>query len=284
LSAFTGGNSTTGHVPDAAFAAPEEFVVGILCGVFSVGGSVSENALVARVGSMRLAEGVAMLCSRVGVFSSIESCSIASPADGNVARYRVTVPGRWMAVLTRQVRLLTESTHQALTEMSRDADDGAFEVFNDVVLDEVSRIDVLGVEEHPKVYDLTIPSTLNFGLANGLQVRDTAETGYMQRRLMKVLRRDVSPQHQEQSSKRAKFRCASWVKTAFTSRSCSPESVTQTFTRLETSGLRAFSQWFRVMRLQARLLPWVPRFLSSRWVRVLVLEPLLTPAEPVSTA
>lgn len=36
-----------------------------------------------------------------------------------------------------------------------------------------------------KVYDVTVPSTLNFGLANGLQVRDTSRTGYMQRRIAK---------------------------------------------------------------------------------------------------
>ena len=35
------------------------------------------------------------------------------------------------------------------------------------------------------MYDLTIPTTLNFGLANGLQVRDTSSTGYIQRRLIK---------------------------------------------------------------------------------------------------
>jgi DNA-directed RNA polymerase II subunit RPB1 len=35
------------------------------------------------------------------------------------------------------------------------------------------------------MYDLTIPTTLNFGLANGLQVRDTSTTGYIQRRLIK---------------------------------------------------------------------------------------------------
>jgi len=34
---------------------------------------------------------------------------------------------------------------------------------------------------------LTIPTTLNFGLANGLQVRDTSQTGYIQRRLIKGL-------------------------------------------------------------------------------------------------
>ena len=62
-----------------------------------------------------------------------------------------------------------------------------FEVYNDVVLDKITEINIIGVEKHPKVYDLTIPSTLNFGVANGLQVRDTSTTGYIQRRLIKGL-------------------------------------------------------------------------------------------------
>ena len=56
-----------------------------------------------------------------------------------------------------------------------------------VSLDKIVEINIIGVENHPKVYDLTIPSTLNFGLANGLQVRDTSTTGYIQRRLIKGL-------------------------------------------------------------------------------------------------
>ena len=58
---------------------------------------------------------------------------------------------------------------------------------NDVVLDEISEINLVDVTKHPKVYDLTIPTTFNFGLANGLQVRDTAKTGYIQRQLIKGL-------------------------------------------------------------------------------------------------
>ena len=54
-------------------------------------------------------------------------------------------------------------------------------------MDKIVEINIIGVENHPKVYDLTIPSTLNFGLANGLQVRDTSTTGYIQRRLIKGL-------------------------------------------------------------------------------------------------
>jgi hypothetical protein len=57
--------------------------------------------------------------------------------------------------------------------------------YNDIVLDKIVEINIIGIEKYPKVYDLTIPSTLNFGLANGLQVRDTSDTGYIQRKLIK---------------------------------------------------------------------------------------------------
>eukprot|EP00798_Chlamydomonas_sp_ICE-L_P032327 gene32327-biopygen4409 len=50
---------------------------------------------------------------------------------------------------------------------------------NDVVLDPIKSIDIIGVEEHPKLYDVTVPSTLNFILANGLGCRDTSDTGYI---------------------------------------------------------------------------------------------------------
>jgi len=56
---------------------------------------------------------------------------------------------------------------------------------NDVVIDPIVLIEKLPVNEYPKVYDVTVPTTLNFGLANGLQVRDTSQTGYIQRRLIK---------------------------------------------------------------------------------------------------
>jgi DNA-directed RNA polymerase II subunit RPB1 len=56
---------------------------------------------------------------------------------------------------------------------------------NDVILDEIVAMEIVDPALHPKMYDLTIPKTLNFGLANGLQVRDTSTTGYIQRRLIK---------------------------------------------------------------------------------------------------
>jgi small nuclear ribonucleoprotein (snRNP)-like protein len=62
-----------------------------------------------------------------------------------------------------------------------------YEKVENVVLDPIVEIIPLSPEKYPKMYDLTIPTTLNFGLANGLQVRDTSQTGYIQRRLIKGL-------------------------------------------------------------------------------------------------
>jgi len=44
-----------------------------------------------------------------------------------------------------------------------------------------------GFAAYPKMYDITVPATLNFALANGLVVRDTADSGYMQRQLVKAM-------------------------------------------------------------------------------------------------
>lgn len=57
---------------------------------------------------------------------------------------------------------------------------------NDIVLDVIVKIRKKNGSEYNKVYDLTVPSTLNFGLANGLHVVDTGDTGYVQRKIIKA--------------------------------------------------------------------------------------------------
>ena len=56
---------------------------------------------------------------------------------------------------------------------------------NDTVLDKIICIEQIKPIDGSKVYDLTVPETLNFGLANGLHVVDTADTGYLARKLVK---------------------------------------------------------------------------------------------------
>ena len=57
---------------------------------------------------------------------------------------------------------------------------------NDTVLDAITEINKIDISRYSKVYDLTIPSTLNFGLANGLHVVDTADSGYLSRKFIKA--------------------------------------------------------------------------------------------------
>lgn len=61
-----------------------------------------------------------------------------------------------------------------------------FNFKNDIVLDTIVSIRKKDGLEYKKVYDLTVPSTLNFGLANGLHVVDTGDTGYVQRKIIKA--------------------------------------------------------------------------------------------------
>ena len=151
------------YVPSEAFISPKSFVKGLLTGYFSTILESNES-----VYSERLAEGISMLCSRLGIFCQ----------------------------LTPEHKIRIQSKKQFLQEISLlNADtlfiDDEISTYNNVALDKIMEINLVDVKLHPKVYDLTIPSTLNFGLANGLQVRDTAQTGYLQRKIIKGLE-DIS--------------------------------------------------------------------------------------------
>ena len=153
--------SITESIPIYAFVAGEEFVCGLVKGYFfSVYEEKKENTVLRKnTGSKTNMEGFSMLCSRVGLFSQL------TPEE-----YTITISVKEY----RQKILGLDSSSSEWIHV------------NDVVLDEIIEILPLDTGSHPKVYDLTIPSTLNFGLANGLHVRDTATSGYIQRRMIKI--------------------------------------------------------------------------------------------------
>jgi hypothetical protein len=49
-----------------------------------------------------------------------------------------------------------------------------FEKYNDIVKDKITDIKIISDHKEIKLYDVTVPSTLNFQIANGLNVRDTS--------------------------------------------------------------------------------------------------------------
>jgi DNA-directed RNA polymerase beta' subunit len=190
LNKFVGHGAEHKHVPTESFISNEWFIVGLLNGYFSGDGTVSKNSVEVGSASSRLIEGISMLCSRFGIFGKVFKTQLKSNNFGtkNIKpTHRFAIRAQWGKIFAEKIHLLEEKKQERLRNIRWGKSHRNFETYNDVVLDKIVEINIIGVEKHPKVYDLTIPSTLNFGIANGMQVRDTSTTGYIQRRLIKGL-------------------------------------------------------------------------------------------------
>ena len=188
---LVGHKAENKHVPTEAFTASNEFIIGLLNGYYSGDGSISKNSIDVGSASQRLIEGISMLCSRLGIFgrtSKVQMKKNNLQTKNIKPTYRLSISAHWACKFADQISFIEEvKNHKLKTKKWNNKKHMNFDTYNNVVLDKITEINILGIEKYPKVYDLTIPSTLNFGLANGLQVRDTSQTGYIQRRLIKGL-------------------------------------------------------------------------------------------------
>lgn len=190
LTRLVGSGAAKKHIPTEAYIANLDFVKGIVNGYFSGDGTVSQNSIEASSASSRLIEGINMLCSRLGIFGKVFKTQLKRNNFGTkhiLPSYRMSIRAQWGKVFSDKITLIEPNKQQKLSLIRWREYHSNFKTHNDVVLDPIVEINLVSVEKHPKVYDLTIPTTLNFGLANGLQVRDTSQTGYIQRRLIKGL-------------------------------------------------------------------------------------------------
>eukprot|EP00873_Tetraselmis_striata_P027018 jgi/Tetstr1/447282/TSEL_034719.t1 len=163
-----------GEISPETFFASERFVKGLLesylnskkCAVTEEGIVVNDTAIVL--------EGLSVLLNRIGVVTEIS-------ADA------MTVTGAYASRVAAVLKL-DRPGHLASHHSTAPAAESYFaETKNDVVMDEIVSIEEIVPRRFQKMYDLTIPKTLNFALANGLQVRDTSESGYIQRKLIKAM-------------------------------------------------------------------------------------------------
>jgi DNA-directed RNA polymerase beta' subunit len=190
LKKWLGHKAENKYVPSEAFIANENFIKGLLNGYYSGDGSISKNSIDVGSASKRLIEGISMLCSRFGIFGKVSMSQLKQNNLGtkNIKpTYRFAIRAQYGKIFAEKITLLENIKNEKLKRIVWKNNSKLFQTYNDVLLDEITEINIIGVERHPKVYDLTIPSTLNFGLANGLQVRDTSTTGYIQRRIIKGL-------------------------------------------------------------------------------------------------
>jgi len=190
LTKFVGSKSTNKFVPNESYISNLDFVKGLLNGYFSGDGCIGRNNIYVGSSSKQLINGISMLLNRLNIFGKM---SISQTTKNNLnteniqPSYRLFISSRWGKQFSDNIDLIDEIKDKKLKSCSWTNDHRNFEQINNVVKDKILEISLVDIEEHPKVYDLTIPSTLNFSLANGLQVRDTAKTGYISRKLIKAL-------------------------------------------------------------------------------------------------
>jgi len=140
------------YLPYGCFNAPKEFIAGLIDGYITENGTRNIISI-----SLQLLNDLNICLTRLGIFGKIDTIQM----DDSKILYMLTIDYQ--------------------------LNNKEFKLVNDVVLDEIVEINKIDIAKYPKVYDLTVPSTLNFGLANGLHVVDTADTGYISRKMMKAL-------------------------------------------------------------------------------------------------
>ena len=188
ITKLVGHGAENKHIPNEAYISNKDFVCGLISGYISGDGHISHNSINSSSCSERLTEDIAFLCSRLGVFAKISKSQLKANNFGtkNIKpAYRLSIRASNGERFTEQVTLLHPEKNRKMKSIVWSDKLDKVRTINDVILDEIVEMTMVDPALHPKMYDLTIPKTLNFGLANGLQVRDTSQTGYIQRRLIK---------------------------------------------------------------------------------------------------
>jgi DNA-directed RNA polymerase beta' subunit len=140
-------------------------------------------------------------CDDAGLISNAAITAVTRHDPGDTL-YEVTTENGRSVIVTAAKSLIVYNTSTGLyTERrmedihvgdalpaldSKDATNVAKDIIKMIKPIDV-RIGTPGYAKYPKMYDITVPSTLNFALENGLVVRDTADTGYIQRQLVKAM-------------------------------------------------------------------------------------------------
>jgi DNA-directed RNA polymerase beta' subunit len=171
-------SSIENHIPAESYIAGTKYIKGLIGSYFSKHAIVSHESSTIELasGEHRLVEDFAFLCSRLGIHAEV---SVVDNA------HCLKICGSNVQQFTQQITFDDEAKDKILKSIAWTSALNKVQQHNDVVLDAIVSIEYVDPALHPKMYDLTIPTTLNFGLANGLQVRDTSSTGYIQRRLIK---------------------------------------------------------------------------------------------------
>lgn len=197
LEKFLGKYSQGKYVPNEAFMAPDEFIQGLIDGYISGDGCITDYHVVVTSVSKDLIHGISHLMSRYGIFSKLSTviCTKNNIGSKNILpRHVLSIQSKYVYKFGKIFNLSLIQKQEKLTKLieRKTLDNMSFlyEQQNDVILDKIVSIDKVlssSNDVYKKVFDVTVPETLNFLIYNGLNLRDTSETGYIQRRLVKAM-------------------------------------------------------------------------------------------------
>jgi DNA-directed RNA polymerase beta' subunit len=178
LSGLCGNNHKNRFINPQCFSAPESFIKSLVGAIFSgTGVEIKKSSIDLCSSSLRLVNDVNVCLSRLNIFGKVVI---------GENWYELSIRSQWLKTFGENIVLYLGERGKLLKEIDYDRGHCSFTPVNDTVLDKIVEINKVDISKYPKVYDLTIPSTLNFGLANGLHVVDTADSGYTSRKFIKA--------------------------------------------------------------------------------------------------
>ena len=163
------------HIPDFAYTAPKEFIRGLISGYFSGDGSISQNGIECSSVSRKLIDGIGHLLSRFGIFGKVRVSKTETNNLGteNIRScYSISIRAQWAKIFKDEFILINKTKNEKLQNLTCSLKHRNYESKNDVVLDPIVSIIPISNKDHPKMYDVTVPKTLNFSIFNNLNIRD----------------------------------------------------------------------------------------------------------------
>lgn len=171
-------------IPEFVYGAPDEFLHGLIDGYFSGDGTVSlkDGSVVVTSDSKDLLIGISTLLSYFGVYCHLSSWKIDknNVKSQNIKRtYSIRISNGFAQIFAKMFKL-TEQTKQdrlenvTLNKKYRHMFGKSQKLFpeRNVYFDKVISVEYV-TSEHKFVYDLTVETTRNFQMWNGLNLRDT---------------------------------------------------------------------------------------------------------------
>ena len=177
--------------PRESFMSNDDFVSGLIDGYISGDGCVGKDGklITASSASERLIDELGALLSRFGVFSYKRSHQPKKNNLGteNILRvYTLNITTTWVDRFTESLRITHPKKQDRLKNKKPATKKSIYRFEKGCIKDKIVSIEKVSPKT-PYLYDVTVPATSYFGLGNGIVSANTAETGYIQRRLVKCL-------------------------------------------------------------------------------------------------